>query len=150
MSDDSMAPRWLSPDAPTITNSQGGSQSDTRYAFTELDPHAMFVLTEILHTGRAKYGPSNWRKISVEDHINHALVHINAYMAGDNQDDHLGHAFCRMMFAVALDEAPISAKHKPAYEELIRYCRTGYCSGNCIEACCKPSSALKCMCGPQV
>lgn len=140
MSDDS---RWLSPGSPTITNSQGGSQSDTRYAFTELDPHAMFVLTEILYTGAQKYGPSNWRKIPVEDHINHALVHINAYMAGDNQDDHLGHAFCRMMFAVALDHD----SKKPHHIGLPGACRNKYYSGNCVQACCVSDSVLICRCG---
>jgi hypothetical protein len=30
-------------------------------------------------------------------------MHILAYLAGDKQDDHLGHAFCRMMFALGVE-----------------------------------------------
>lgn len=136
MSDDSMAPRWLSSDAPTITNTQGGKQSDTPYAFTELDPHAMFVLTEILYTGREKYGKNNWRLISVEDHINHALVHINAYMAGDNQDDHLGHAFCRLMFAIGVQHDKVNNTLFGASKKDPYYCRVHFMQW-CDNVCCR-------------
>lgn len=132
MSDDS---RWLSPNAPTITNAQGGSQSDTKYAFTELDPHAMFVLAEILYTGRAKYGKNNWRKIPVEDHINHALVHINAYIAGDTQDDHLGHAFCRMMFAVAMEKVKPTTRKAACDKVYNGWCYEHCCNGRTIDNC---------------
>jgi len=79
-----------------------GKQSPTHYRFDLLDPDAMFVLTEILSTGEKKYGNDNWRKISTPNHINKALIHLFAWLGGNRQDDHLGHAFCRLMFALAV------------------------------------------------
>ena len=96
--------KGLGKDAPTITNEQGGRQSHLPYRFDLIDPQAIFTLAEVLYQGAERHGEDNWRKIPVRDHLNHALAHIYAYMAGDTQDDHLGHAFCRMMFAVALSK----------------------------------------------
>ena len=49
-----------------------------------------------------KYGVDNWRKIGVESHLNHLLMHVFAYLAGDTQDEHLEHALCRAMMAVGV------------------------------------------------
>jgi hypothetical protein len=56
-------------------------------------------VAQVLHLGAVKYGENNWRGIPVSDHLNHALIHIYAYLSGDTQDNHLGHAACRMMMA---------------------------------------------------
>lgn len=95
----------VGPNAPVISNEKGGKQSDTPYAFTSLDPKAMFSIAKRIAHGDAKYGKDNWRKISVEDHINHALQHIYAHLSEDTQDDHLDAAFCRMMMAVAVNDS---------------------------------------------
>ena len=95
--------KGLSKDEPIITNKNGGKQSQTPYGFHLLDAKAMFKLAEVLAYGASKYERDNWRKISTEEHINHALQHIFAYMAKDKQDDHLGHAFCRLMMALAVE-----------------------------------------------
>ena len=55
-----------------------------------------------LAEGAVKYGDNNWRKIPIADHINHALTHQMAYLAGDTSDDHLAHAACRALFALDL------------------------------------------------
>lgn len=89
--------------APTVTNEQGGKQSATTYAFDCLDPKAMFAMCKVLKEGRDKYGTdSNWRRIPVYDHLNHLLIHVFAFMAGDTSDNHLSHALCRAMFALAV------------------------------------------------
>lgn len=93
-------------DAPVTVNEAGGKQSHLSYAFHLVDPKVMFVLANILFTGAEKYGEWNWRKISLEDNLNHALSHIYAYLAGDTSDDHLGHALCRLMFATSLKVNP--------------------------------------------
>ena len=33
-------------------------------------------------------------------HLNKALIHIAAFLAGDTQDDHIGHACCRLQMAL--------------------------------------------------
>lgn len=90
----------IGPDAPTTTNAAGGRQSATPYRCDLLPPRAVLAVAEILHGGAEKYGPENWRKIPVRDHLNHALGHLFAWLAGDRSDDHLGHAGCRLLFAL--------------------------------------------------
>ena len=82
-------------DAPVVANKFGGKQSKMEYDFTQLDPLAMFQLAGILK--------DNWKLVTTEEHLNHALQHIFAYLAHDKQDDHLGHAFCRLMMAIVVD-----------------------------------------------
>lgn len=93
----------LGPDAPIVENEQGGKQSFVPYRFDKLDFGAMFQLAAVLHSGVERYGEDeNWRKITKEGHLNHALTHIFAELNGDTQDDHLSHAFCRLMFAIGV------------------------------------------------
>ena len=57
--------------------------------------------------GAEKYGETrlqrNYTKIPADEHINHAIQHLYAYLAGDTSDDHLGHALVRTMFAFETD-----------------------------------------------
>lgn len=93
----------VSPDAPIITNAQGGSQSHVPVRFDLIDGKAMFEMASVLHVGAEKYGEHNWRKISVEDHLNHLIMHAYAYLSGDRTDEHLSHIMCRSMFAQAVE-----------------------------------------------
>lgn len=94
----------VGPDAPVITNEVGAKQSGSPYRCDLLDGSAILRLSAVLKYGADKYGDNNWRGIPLMDHLNHALVHIFAYLAGDTQDDHLGHAQCRLHMAVATEE----------------------------------------------
>ncbi len=90
---------------PIHVNEKGAKQSAIPYRCDLLDDKAMLRLAGILHAGAVKYGDTNWRDISLQDHINHALTHIFKYQAGERGDeDHLGHALCRTLFAVVLEE----------------------------------------------
>lgn len=91
-------------DVPIITNEAGGKQSKVLYRFDLIDPHAIFAMARVLEQGSRTHGEENWRNIPVRDHLNHLLIHVYAYLAGDTQDDHLSHALCRAMMAVALQE----------------------------------------------
>jgi len=91
----------LSPEAPVETNAAGGQQSNTGCLLLET-PRALLHVGGVFAHGASKYARGNWRLIPVEDHINHVLVHLMAHLAGDEQDDHLGHALCRMLMAVEL------------------------------------------------
>ena len=98
-----MAITGVGQDAAVTENERGGKHSLLGYRFDLLDARSMFEVTRVLHDGAAKYGEENWRQLSTRDHLNHALVHIFAYLAGDTQDDHLSHAFCRTMMAQAVE-----------------------------------------------
>jgi hypothetical protein len=87
---------------PVRENEEGGKQSDIPYAFHLIDSKALFRLAKVYAEGAKKYERDNWRKISVEEHLNHAISHIYAYLAGDRQENHLEHAQCRINMAVAI------------------------------------------------
>jgi len=89
----------VSPDAPRTTNEHGGSQSHVPVRFDLIDGPALFSMAAVLHEGAEKYGANNWRLISVEDHLNHLIMHAYAYLSGDRSDGHLSHIMCRSMFA---------------------------------------------------
>lgn len=101
-----------SPDAPTHTNDQGGSQSLIPVRFDLIDAKALFEVAKVLHTGAEKYGEDNWRLISIKEHINHNIMHAYAYLAGDNSDDHLSHMVCRSIFATG-----VSLQERNVYED---------------------------------
>lgn len=96
--------RGVGPDAPVVVNAQGAGQSKSIHHFHTMDAQALLRMAEIQAQGDEKYGPNNWRGIPVGEHINHAITHFFAWLAGDRSDDHLGHALCRAMFAVATEE----------------------------------------------
>lgn len=90
----------VGPDAPTHTDPiTGAKQSHSPYRLDLIPALSLFDVAAVLSAGAEKYGVDNWRGIPVNEHINHALVHIYAYLSGDTQDNHLGHAACRMMMA---------------------------------------------------
>lgn len=97
----------VEPDAPVVINEKGGKQSDTPYGFHLLPVSALFDAAQVAMYGAKKYGETfdkrNYTKIDTKEHLNHAIGHIYAYLAGDKQDDHLGHAIVRLMFAFDVD-----------------------------------------------
>lgn len=97
----------VGPDAPTVVNEIGAKQSDTPYLFTDFDPMAMLDIAKVSANGNKKYGPNNWANIPTNDHLNHALTHIFAYLAGDKQDNHLAHAACRLLFAISTSRGAV-------------------------------------------
>jgi len=92
----------VGPDAPIEILANGAKQSSSPYRLDLIPPLALLDVASILREGALKYGENNWRGISIEDNINHALVHVYAYLSGDKQDNHLGHAACRLQFALEL------------------------------------------------
>lgn len=106
----------IEPDAPVTVNKNGGKQSDTPYGFHLVPASAIFDAAKVLKYGADKYGETferrNYNKISTVDHLNHALQHIYAFLAGDTQDDHLGHALVRLMFAYDVDKNGMTADYK--------------------------------------
>lgn len=99
----------VSPDEPTVTNSQGGKQARSSYAFHLCDPDAMLSMARVMQEGSEKYTRDNWRKIPAEEHMNHMLIHWYAWLKGDRSDDHLAHMLTRAMmcYATAKEEAKL-------------------------------------------
>ena len=92
----------VGPDAEVVTNEKGAHQSRVEYRLDLVPPLALLSVGQVLKEGAEKYGVDNWRGIAPDEHINHALVHLYAFLAGDTQDDHVTHAACRILFALDL------------------------------------------------
>jgi len=91
----------VGPDAAVVTDPDtGAKQSQVSRRCDLLPPLAMLQVAAVLHDGASKYGDWNWVHIPTRDHLNHALIHIFAFLAGDASDDHIGNAACRMMMAL--------------------------------------------------
>lgn len=84
------------------TNERGGKQSGLPVRLDLVDPYAILALGRVLAKG-VHYGEDNWRLISAREHANHALSHLLGWLAGDDSDPHLEHAFCRLMMAIAME-----------------------------------------------
>lgn len=87
---------------------QSGDKAQLGFAISELEPDEMQAtirIAKVLQIGADRYEPNNWRLIPEESHINHALIHIIAHLAGDRQDEHLDHALCRLMMAYATEKS---------------------------------------------
>lgn len=108
--------RGVGPDQPVVTNADGGKQSDTPYGFDLLDPDLLFGMARVMRTGAARYPRDNWRLIPAYEHLNHLLQHVFAFMSGDQQEDHLAHAGCRLMFLYAT--VMQSPHHRAKVEEV--------------------------------
>lgn len=92
----------VGPDAPLETKENGAKQSAVPYRFDLIDAAALADLAAVLKRGAEKYGVDNWRGLSVEDHLNHLVLHTYSHLAGDEQDRHLSNVFARAMMALAV------------------------------------------------
>jgi hypothetical protein len=90
----------VGPDTPTKINENGASQSDIPYSFHTMPVRAVMSLAQLQTEGDKKYGAHDWRGISVEDHVNHAITHLMAWLAGDRSDNHLQHGAWRAIAAL--------------------------------------------------
>lgn len=74
-------------------NVAGSKSSQFPARYDLVSPIGLRRLAETYGEGAAKYDDHNWRKgMPFSSTINHALAHINLYMAGDREEDHLAHA----------------------------------------------------------
>lgn len=88
-------------DSSIEVNAQGGRQSAVPYRCDLMPPRAYLRVAEVLKKG-AHHGEENWRKITVKEHLNHALGHIHLHLSGDTSEDHLANASCRMLMALEM------------------------------------------------
>jgi hypothetical protein len=93
----------MGPDQPIVIEANGAGQSDIPYRMDLLDPQALMAAAKVLRAGAEKYGAGNWRDLPIRFHLNHLLAHTYAYLAGDDQDEHLSHVLCRALFALGCE-----------------------------------------------
>jgi hypothetical protein len=49
--------------------------------------------------------PDGWRRLDSSEHIDHARDHMAMHDAGDDSEDHLKHAACRLLMALEQRDA---------------------------------------------
>lgn len=92
-----------------------GQQSHLDARFDLIPPTALKTVAEVLGEGEAKYptidGVPNWHYITTNDHLNHALAHVYAYLSGaDTGEDDLSHAATRLLLALEIDRIGVKEK----------------------------------------
>lgn len=76
-----------------------------RERFDLISPIALRRLAETYAEGAAKYGDRNWENgFPASVIINHALRHLNLWLAGDRQEDHLAHAAWNLFALMHFEE----------------------------------------------
>ena len=86
-----------------VVNASGGAQSALHGNPKLIPAEALLRLSHVCAEGAGRYAENNWRRISFEDHLSHALEHVFLYMNGDRSEDHVGHALTRLAFAAAME-----------------------------------------------
>lgn len=96
---------WESKTETVVTNENGGKQHEEKYRCQAIPPEAIIRIGKIRWEGFNIHGyeDKNYKLIPKEEHIGRALLHIARYLNGDRTDDHLGHALCRLAFAVQME-----------------------------------------------
>lgn len=98
--------RETDPDVQKYVAGPYGDVQDIGVRFDLLPPEAMRVMAYEMWRGSDRYGLSDeeaWKKQSLRRFLNHALNHINDYLAGMRGEDDLAHAACDLMFALHID-----------------------------------------------
>ncbi len=89
-------------DGETVTNEHGGRQSFTLADYSKVPPQALRLLAQCLGFGARKYGADNWKRITIEEHLSHAMNHIQEFRCGDRSEPHLVNTFTRIAMALQL------------------------------------------------
>lgn len=82
---------------------RSGDAEATR--FDLITPVGLRRLAETCAEGAAKYGDRNWEKgFPASSLMNHALRHLNLWLAGDASEDHLAHAAWNVLALMHFEE----------------------------------------------
>jgi hypothetical protein len=102
-------------------NENGALQSHIEADFSCIPPECLNLLAECLGRGARVYGKFNWKGISMEDNLSHAMNHINKFRMNDRSEPHLVNAMARITFALwlAVDsgQQPINYIHPDDHAE---------------------------------
>jgi len=70
-----------------------------------LPEEAIIALENVMIEAVPKHGMDSWRGQDLDYHLMRAERHIQKRAMGDNTEDHLAHAACRLLLALAQRES---------------------------------------------
>jgi len=115
--DESFEPKRVNavknPDTPDILSGaederldplQGNLIGYIPFAYHLVPPRGFAKVAAVMRCGERKgRSPNEWRQVPIAEHINHAISHLQAYLAGRSGHSHLANAGCRVLMALDLD-----------------------------------------------
>lgn len=69
----------------------------------EFPSYAIFAIVEVLYRNKNKHKKNAWKKISIVEHLTHAIEHLSKFLScSDHSEPHLNHCLTRLAMAVHL------------------------------------------------
>lgn len=81
---------------------EGGLANREPYRFDMVPPKILMAMAMVMSEGSKDHIPGGWRRIPTDQHIGRAMGHIVRFMQGEEGENHLAHAACRLAFAIEL------------------------------------------------
>lgn len=108
MSVDERGEKYVRSDMEIVTYATGakGSKDAEGLRYDLISGIALERLAKVCHEGALRYGDRDWEKgLTVKQCLSRAIRHLSKHCDGDKTEDHLGHAFWRIMAAIHSEKA---------------------------------------------
>lgn len=97
-------------------------QGEGKGSYELISPYAIDRLAKRLEYGKDHYGVRNWEKGQPFGRVlQSTLRHLNQYLMGKTNEDHLGAAFTNIMFLIHFEEMIKQGKLPDSLNDLPKY-----------------------------
>jgi hypothetical protein len=79
-------------------------QDDNNLMVSDAFVHALTIIGRVMEAGATNHGNGEWLQHPTLYHVGRAMMHLRRLGDGDQSEDHLAHACCRLLMALSLRE----------------------------------------------